>query len=121
MRAALLLCAIATTACATATATRFDPAKVYPLTPDSVDVRVYSDQRPACAFEEIGTISSDGGDLLTTDEMLVAIKRKARELGGHAVVGFKQSTRSAGGRSTGTMKVLTGTVIRYREGDSCTT
>ena len=102
----------------------------YPARPADADVRVFRTQQPACAFDEVGLVTwSPMTGFESLEDGLVAMKRRAREMGGDAIVGFSYGQRSTGvsttisSDSTGatstssidTEDIATGTVVRYRE------
>ena len=89
-----------------------------PQVPDTepTDVLVFSAKVPACPFEEIALVSAGKGDLpepgMGMDDLLAAMKQRAHELGGHAIVGLTERPRTkAEGPS------LSGTIIRFRSNE----
>jgi hypothetical protein len=81
-----------------------------------VDVLVYSAKLPDCPFDEIALVSAGKGDIpepgMGMDDLLAAMKQRAHELGGHAIVGLTERSRTkAEGPS------LTGTIIRFRSSE----
>ncbi|MFW6079264.1 MAG: hypothetical protein ACODAE_06570 [Gemmatimonadota bacterium] len=90
-------------------------------------VRVYSTQLPECDYEELGLVRVSEGMAfaVSLDAMLDALRERAREMGGDAVVGVTQISTTEGGTVTGqavnlnTDDGLAGTVIRFSDAD-CT-
>lgn len=85
-----------------------------PQVPDTepTDVLVFSAKVPACPFEEIALVSAGKSDLpepgMGMDDLLAAMKQRAHELGGHAIVGLTERPRTkAEGPS------LSETIIRF--------
>jgi len=103
----------------------FDAAHPLPPRPPGAPVRMFSTERPQCPFDEIGTVSAEGGSLLSSEKIVQGLQDRARAMGGDAIIGVTQGSRSqtstyAPGRvTTGSMTTLTGTVIRFTD-PSCT-
>jgi len=120
----LWLCAGCSGGAAKVTSVLFDPAHPLPPRPADAPIQMFSAQRPGCRFSEIGTVSVEGGGPLPSREIALAMQRRAREMGGDAIVGMAQGSRPAGPdeaspRAGGTSVTLrTGTVIRFRD-SSC--
>ena len=106
----------------------FAPA---PLEGSGAVLRLYRKTLPACAFEEIGLVRAQHGSL---EQMASAIRERALEMGGHAIVGLSQAESSTPGQTQVTTTVpdsgsvvstasfsmsqvttLSGTVIRFVE------
>ncbi len=89
--------------------------------PTSYEILVFSEQRPECPFDEVGTVSAEGGSLLSSERFLRGFKEAARSMGGDAIMGVQQGTAEGGtirtrtGTTTSRMTTLTGTVIRFRD------
>lgn len=82
---------------------------------ESHEILVFSTKMPECSFDEIALVSAASRDFPQTamDDLLVALKQRARQLGGHALVGLAERPRTkAEGPS------LVGTVIRFTS-DGC--
>ena len=94
-------------------------------------VRLYRNTLPRCPFEEVGLVSARGGSLMQLAE---AIRQRAVEMGGHAIVGLAQAEHTSPGQtqittsvpdsgsvtsvasfSVSQITVLAGTVIRFAE------
>jgi len=92
---------------------------VYPATPDSVAIPLYATTKPECPYDEIAAITAEGTTVRSVDaEVLSALKAKARAVGGHAIVGYTQSSRLASSGSVSTdIHVRSGTAIRFRSAD----
>lgn len=88
----------------------------HPPDTEPADVLVFSAKVPECAFDEIALVSAGKGDIpepgMGMDDLLGAMKQRAHELGGHAIVGLTERPRTkAEGPS------LSGTVIRFRSNE----
>lgn len=86
----------------------------FPPRPVSSDVQLYSVRLPECPFEEIGLIDMEkepGFFRRSSEERLDAMKTKARQMGGDAIIGLAQLPPTEGFRGG-----LTGTVIRFPAG-----
>lgn len=92
-------------------------------------VRIYRNSLPRCEFEEVGLIRTWGGGL---DRQAEALRKRARQMGGAAIVGLTQAEQSSPGRAEVTttvpdsgrvvsvasfhvdrVNVLSGTVFRF--------
>lgn len=110
-RIAMLLVAFLCVACAPRVRTTMIGQPTAP-NPDQSEILVFSARIPECPFEEIALISARMGEFekpgLGMDGLLAALKDRARELGGHAVVGLTDHPRTkAEGPS------LSGTAVRF--------
>lgn len=87
----------------------------FPPRPVSSDVQLYSVRLPDCPFEEIGLLDmeKEPGFLATpsSEERVDAMKTKARQMGGDAIIGLAQLPPAEGFRGG-----LSGTVIRFPAG-----
>ncbi|HEU5186314.1 MAG TPA: hypothetical protein VFU01_17195 [Gemmatimonadaceae bacterium] len=92
---------------------------VYPATPDSVAIPLYATTKPECPYDEIAAITAEGHIAHSVEsEVLAALRAKARAVGGHAIVGYTQSSRVATSGSLSTdIHVRSGTAIRFRSAD----
>jgi hypothetical protein len=97
----------------------------YPPRPADFRIRMYSTERPRCAFEELATVRSrKPGWFVSMEDVAESIRRVARELGGDAVIGVTNASQLGGGTVIGSTvsidsdPILTGTVIRFKE-DGC--
>src|SRR5690606_30502638 len=71
------------------------------------EIAVYSTKVPECAFEEVALITASGEAIINSmDGLLAALKSRARELGGHAIVGLTDHPRTKADGHT-----LSGTVV----------
>jgi hypothetical protein len=93
-----------------------------PPQPPSHPIRIFQSTQPECPFEEVGLVSSrQRNKLISMDEVLAALREKAREMGGDAVIGLSEANESQGARRTGQAvvvdrdPVLSGTVIRFTD------
>ena len=87
--------------------------------PDDHPIQVYRSTIPECQFEEVGIVSSRReSSLVSMDKVLEALRSKARELGGDAVIGMVEANEARNvilgvDRDT----VLSGTIIRFTDQD----
>jgi hypothetical protein len=83
-----------------------------PHAPDAAEILVYSAKLPECPFEEIALISARQGELSLAgsnmDRLLTALKQRAHQLGGHAIVDLTERPRT---KEEGPS--LSGTIIRF--------
>lgn len=101
-----------------------------PLPPDA-DVRIHRTTVPDCPYDELGLITwrpMHGFQKLQTG--VDRMRDRAREMGGHAIIGFSIGERQNGttttinsdstsvviGSSVDTETTVSGTVVRYRDG-----
>src|SRR5688572_20593737 len=97
-----------------------------PVPPASGDVAVFSTKVPACLYDEIGLVHVQRRHGFTgLQSMVDAMRDRAREMGGHAIVGvaFAAAVNGVGTEngtavSTDSANGLSGTVIRFKD-DSC--
>jgi hypothetical protein len=98
-----------TLGCITTSVARLSPAR-YESRSHQGPIAVYSSQQPTCAFSEIAVVKARRETwLVSHDAALDALRNKAKELGGDAVVNVAFDDNDA----------LTGTVIRF-DRDDCT-
>jgi hypothetical protein len=86
-------------------ATPLGAEQIYPATPDTVIVPLYSTAKPECPYDEIAAITAEWD---RSHDVLGALRQKARAVGGQAIVGYMQSERPDGN------SVRSGTAIRFR-------
>ncbi|MBW3571141.1 MAG: hypothetical protein KY467_08545 [Gemmatimonadetes bacterium] len=99
---------------------------------DAAEMRIYEHTRPECAFQEIGRVT--GRATLPThssDEIVNAMRRRARKMGGDAIIAFGERQQDAGSVAVpmsehtvlttdiGSSSYYVGTVIRFT-GPACT-
>lgn len=95
-----------------------------PLPPTSGDIALYSTKLPACAYDEVGLVHVERRHGFTDlQKMLDALRERAREMGGHAVVGVALAPRVKGDITSDATSVTTdngvnGTVVRFKD-QSC--
>lgn len=97
---------------------------------DVAAIRIYEHTRPECPFEEIGRVT--GRARLPThsdDEIADAMRRRAGEMGGHAIIAFGERLEDAGAvvvpvadnaavaTPIGTTSHFVGTVVRFTDPD----
>ena len=103
------------------TSTLLDPAHPHPPRPADAPIEMFSAQRPGCPYSEIGTVSVEGGGPLPSREITLAIERRAREMGGDAIVVVAQGSRPAGPEEAApraggaSVTGRAGTVIKFRD------
>jgi hypothetical protein len=102
-------------------ATRFSQL---PPRPTDQEVLLYSTKIPECPYDEIGLVSGKPRTPWTSgDRVLAAVRARALELGGDAIVGLGQVRRVTGGTAVGesvsldTTTDLTGTIVRFTDPD----
>jgi len=101
--------------------------------PADAEVRVFRSQQPACRFEEVGMVTwTPMTGLASLDDGVRAMRERAREMGGDAIIDFTYGVHSTGTSTSvsgdsssvqATSSVVTeerasGTVVRYLE-DGC--
>lgn len=104
-----------------------------PPVPSGAEVRIYQTQTPACAYDELGIVTwRPKNPWQKLQKGVGQMRERAAEMGGHAIVGFSIGERTHGTTTTissdsanvtasssvDTQTVVSGTVIRFREG-SC--
>jgi len=68
-----------------------------PPQPADHDIQVFLTRVPECPYQELGTVKASEGALAGgVNTYLPAMKRRARELGGDALVGYKIADTTAG-------------------------
>ena len=89
-------------------------------------IRFYRDERPVCAYEEIGLVTSRKPSVLVSmREIEESIRTRARRMGGDAVIGVTERTEMHGagisraGVHVEADPVYSGTVVRFVDPD-CT-
>ena len=89
--------------------------------PRTAEVQIFSAKLPECPFEELGIVTGKRKVVWTSlDEVLDALRVRAREMGGDAIVRLGAAEAvSAGmypnGTSVNTSPSLSGTVIRFTD------
>jgi hypothetical protein len=103
----VVLVALLSLGCVTTTVVRLSPTKFEPR-PAQTPIAVYGSQRPSCAFTEIAIVKARRETWMASrDAALDALRNRARQLGGDAVVNLAFDDSDA----------LTGTVIRFKDED----
>ena len=114
--------------CSCAPAVRATRLSAVPYEPRPADypIRMYQSERPRCAFEEVGLVTSrQRNQLIPMDQVVEALRAQARQLGGDAVVGVGESDQLQGAALVGRSviadrdPVVSGTVIRFKDSE-CT-
>lgn len=99
------------------------PFASFPARPAEHPIRLYSTKVPECPYEEVGLVSARRryGLVVSMTEVLEALKARAREMGGDAVLRVSEGrVVSGGGQDAVTVSstsVLSGTVIRFARPD----
>jgi hypothetical protein len=99
--------------------------------PAGQEVRVYQTTMPACAYDEVGIVTWEPRDGWQKLEKGVQLMRaRARQMGGHAIIGFSIGQVAVGSTTTATRtdsasvtlsssvnreKLVAGTVVRFRD------
>ena len=121
-----ILLAILATACIPSTPytslTRLSPTP-YPPRPADYPIRFFQATAPRCAFQEIATVKATRSLFWQKREQVPeALRAKARESGGDAIIGFREdlvvtgaSESAGGGVDLDRAYVPSGTVIRYSD------
>ncbi len=91
-----------------------------PLPPTSGEITLFSTKQPTCEYDEVGLVHVKRRHGFTNmQQMIDALRERARQMGGHAVVGVSLAARveSSGEGDVSTHRDLTGTVIRFKMSD----
>jgi hypothetical protein len=65
--------------------------------PTDHDIQVFLTRVPECPYQELGTVTaSEGAFAGGVNTYLPAMKKRARELGGDALIGYKTASTTAG-------------------------
>jgi hypothetical protein len=84
-------------------------------------VQLYSTRLPSCPYEEIGVVKGRRRAFASMQDVLSAMKERAREMGGDAIVGLGQGRTVTGATvvndvaSLDVSDGLAGTVIRFTD------
>lgn len=97
----------------------------FPARPDNHEILVFQTLKPECSYVEVGTVVAARPDVFVSPQKaLDAMKEKAREMGGDALVGLTNSETITGGTVSGNDVSMTGTprftatVARFKD-DAC--
>lgn len=96
-----------------------------PPRPPDHEIRLYATKLPMCAYQEIGIVLGKERAFTSLDDVIAAMRERALELGGDAIVGLGQTQNVAGGTiidntvSIESRDGLAGTVIRFTD-EACT-
>jgi len=115
----LILC-LAIVACAPAL--RSTTFQSFPPQPTDYPIAIFRTKLPECPYDEVGIVSSrQRNKLISMASVMEALKSRAREMGGDAIVALSESNEVQGliGQSglVDRDSVLSGTVIRFRSRD----
>jgi hypothetical protein len=120
---AVLACALVLSACVTAVSSA--PFVSRAPNPADHEIRLYSTRLPTCPYEDIGLVHAKRRDLgvarTSLESAVDAVRRRAREMGGDAVVALGRTQTVDGGTvvgntvSLGVAEGLAGTVIRFTD------
>lgn len=95
--------------------------------PSDHEIRIYSTTDPRCAYEELGLVSGERKHAwVSVEELMFALRRRAREMGGDAIVGLQEPRRGGDdetlvvGRtvSLSSLGAFSGTVVRFTEAEA---
>jgi hypothetical protein len=93
--------------CITTTVARLSPVRYEPRSSEA-SIPLYSSQLPTCPFEEVAIVKARRETwIVSTGAAVDALRKKARQMGGDALVGVGFGTNSD----------VTATVIRFQRGD----
>jgi hypothetical protein len=104
----------------TVSSTLFVPA---PAMPRDHPITVFMTKAPECPYEELGIVTvSEGAFAGGADTYVLAMKDRARKMGGDALLGYKQGSRTSGAVAVApgvvgvaNEEVHSATVIRFRD------
>ena len=85
----------------------------YPPRPPDSEFLIFSVRTPECGFEEVGLITvekENSLNFIAVDDPLAALQKRARRMGGDAVIGLTQLPPAEGFYGG-----LRGTVIRFAQ------
>jgi hypothetical protein len=105
--------------CIRSRVTGFDPGVSYDRRTPPEQIRMYGEQRPTCAYREVGRVTAEGGLFVRWESVVKKARKRAYELGGDAIVGINERTRISGatvsknGVSTTESTSIAGNVIRF--------
>lgn len=91
-----------------------------PRSPDR-QIAIFATQLPTCPYDEIGVVRGKRRALASLQDVLATIQKRAREMGGDAIIGVGQTTNIQGGTAVDnfvtieSQEGLAGTVIRFRD------
>jgi len=98
--------------------------KQAPPRPPEAEIQLYSTKAPTCPYEEIGLVRGRKTALTTMQGVLVALQKRAREMGGDAIIGLGAGSAVTGAtaitKDFATVDVndgMSGTVIRFTDPD----
>lgn len=122
MRHAVLVFLVFAAACGPSVrVTQLSPAQ-YPPKPADTPIRMYAADRPTCPFEELATVRSrQRSKLVSMNAVTEAVRQRARELGGDAVIGVSEGSEVHGGMVVGSMvsvssdPVVSAVIIRFKD------
>ena len=92
-----------------------------PFPPTSGEITLYSTKVPTCAYDEIGLVHVKRRHGFTDlQDLIDAMRERAREMGGNAIVGVGLAARVEGSSDSINLdRDVSGTVIRFQQPD-CT-
>ena len=87
------------------------------MAPPDQQIRYYSTKVPTCPYAELGLIKVERAMFWNSlQDLLKAAGKRAREMGGDAIVGVREVPQVTGsGENVSTNEALTGTVIRFKD------
>lgn len=102
--------------------TKLSPTALAPR-PEDYPIQIMREKRPSCAFDELAIVNATRPNtLVSMDAMVEALRKKAREVGGDAIIGLSNEARVTGASPSyvdnsvdvDRKTVLSGTVIRFK-------
>ena len=90
-----------------------------PFPPTSGEITLYSTKVPTCAYDEIGLVHVKRRHGFTDlQDLIDAMRERAREMGGNAIVGVGLAARVEGSSDSINLdRDVSGTVIRFQQPD----
>lgn len=96
-----------------------------PANPADHPIAIFVQNRPRCAFDEIATIEVKPSEWASAsaDELIEAMRVRARAVGGDAIIGYGTESRATGAVAYGNTGIAgvsrttfhSGTIVRYRD------
>jgi uncharacterized protein YbjQ (UPF0145 family) len=82
---------------------------------------MYGESAPQCPYDEVGTVTASKRAFVTDDQLTEALRQRAREMGGDAIINVGGAREVSGAVVSGNVvevahrTSLSGTVIRFRD------
>lgn len=112
-----LLLVLGATACSPAVSSGKFSSQPFP--PSTGEIALYSTKVPTCAYDEIGLVHVKRRHGFTDlQDLIDAMRERAREMGGNAIVGVGLAARVEGSSDSINLdRDVSGTVIRFQQPD----